>query len=211
MFAKASRKAGWTTVLFGIGFTTLALAQTPQAGPPFNLKDRNAGNRWLTEARIDRTLEANVLVGFTGVGAIFRTPTTDTVHQVATSIPRFVFRTEYYGPRALPNGKTSLSRSADYDINCRSKVSRVVAIREYAAHNMSGEAVGVGSAPDAPFTSVEQDAIVKDVYDDICNTNGVSERLGQSDPRASSRLGPGLGEGRVVTDPSGTAPPASGR
>jgi hypothetical protein len=193
---KTLRKAGWAAALVGMGFAAVALAQTPQTGAPFNLKDRNAGNKWLVDNRIDRTLQANTLIGFTGAGAIFRTASSDTVHQVSGSIPRYIFRLEYYGPKTLSNGKTSLSWSADYDINCRSKVSRIVATREYAAHNLSGEAVLTAANPNATYAPVAQDPIVKDVYDDICDTNGVSDNLGNN--RSTHGLTEGLGGGKAV-------------
>ena len=196
MVARNTRRAVWATTLFGIGFATIALAQGPQAGPPFNVKDRNAGSKWLTDTHIDRTLPANLLIGFTGVGAIFRTASSDTTHQVASSIPRYIFRLEYYGPKTLANGKSSLSWSADYDINCRSKVSRIVATREYAAHNLAGEAVLIAAAPNAAYTPVAQDPIVKDVYDDICNTNGATDNFGNN--QSTHGLTDGLGEGRKV-------------
>jgi hypothetical protein len=148
---------------------TVAAAAPRAAPPPFNLSDQNAGQRWLQQNNIDKTLPASEQIGFLPTGAMFRTRSTDRALQMSAGIPRYTFRQEYYAPKPIAGGKTALSWAGDYDINCRQRIFRIVATREYSAHNLAGD-ITTNLTANAEFKPVASDPVIANVFDDLCRS-----------------------------------------
>lgn len=163
---EGSVRAGCASTAGG-GAQVAAAGGANRAGPPFNRNDNAAGRRWINDQHIEEGSIASELLGFGQYGAMYRSADNDKAHAVSLAQPRYIFRQEYYGPKPLPGGKTALSMSSDYDINCRARTFRIVAVREYAARNLAGDAVTTDT-PNAAYVPIDSDAMIKDVYDDIC-------------------------------------------
>lgn len=128
--------------------------------------NRAAGIRWMTENNITQQGVTGfdwLLVGFSPEGAMLSLRTLEGNQR---SVPRVTMRLERFDPKRWPDGRTSLSETTEYELNCSRRQARVYRTASYGGHNLEGQAVADVSRGE--WFAVNDNAMLRSTADDIC-------------------------------------------
>lgn len=159
MVVKMSRKAGWTTALFGIGFATLALAQAPNPNDPAAVKAWQAKNNIMEKT-------ANPATGWQSIAA-----TPDGMLMRGVLAPRnpqgqslIGLRIEYFNTTAGVGNSPALSELDTFMVDCLGGRLRQVERATYPQHNLGGDKKGetlTEASPDGAWTPAAEMAVLE--------------------------------------------------
>jgi len=210
MVVKMSRKAGWTTALFGIGFATLALAQAPNPNDPAAVKAWQAKN-----SIMDKT--NNPATGWQSIAA-----TPDGMLMRGVLAPRnpqgqslIGLRIEFFNTTAGVGNSPALSELDSFMVDCLGGRLRQVERATYSQHNLGGDKKGetlTETSADGAWTPAAEMAVLEGSIRASCSAGGggggaqvaaAAPAAGggpnPNDPAAVSRWLTGLGVTNIAT------------